>query len=233
MTITLVCSCGLLLSSGGSKLLIDAPNGPQAPFYELQEHLLQALILARPPFDGPLALAFTHTHPDHFCRDRLLRILQARPETPVFLPDNATPEDGKLRLGGFTLEFHSFPHTPVPDNLMVRHVVLLIEQAGHRVYITADAAPDAARHEQILHGRRCDTAFWNGQYLSHADTRALLPQAAAENLIYHIPIDPQDVSGIRRKCKKNMLRFSQQLSGVRLLEQYPAQIICKDPPGTW
>ncbi len=225
MRVTLICSCGLLLQSGGQTLLVDAPNGPQAPFFEFPEQSLQALIDAQPPFDGPVALAFTHMHPDHFCRDKLSRILAARPKTQVFLPSAQMPDAGKMRLGGFTLEFHCFAHTPVPENLMTEHAVLLIECEGVRVYITSDAAPDVARHRQILGGRVCDAAFWNGQYLSHAATRALMQGSARENYIYHVPVDAPDASGIRRKCDVNLQRFSEQLHTVTVLRSYPQTLL--------
>ena len=222
MKITLVCSCGLLLESGKNKLLIDAPNGPQAPFYEIPDIDLQNLIAAQPPYDGALAFAFTHTHPDHFCRDKLRRVLEARPQTKVLLPDAVASDAGKVRLGDFTVEFHRFAHVPVPPNLLTEHFVLLVECGGERVYITADAAPDAERHREILAGRRCGAAFWNGLYLSYAQTRELMHEAAEKNYVYHVPVDPSDASGIRRKCERNMARFSQELTDVTVLSQYPA-----------
>lgn len=224
MTITLLCSCGLLLEHGGQKLLVDAPNGTQEPFYELPDTALQKLIAAQPPFDGALALAFTHTHPDHFCGDKLRRVLDARPQLQVFLPDAATPDAGKLRLGGFTLEFHRFAHTPVPEDLMTEHFVLLISYGGRFIYITSDAAPDVLLHRSVLAGRRCSAAFWNGQYLSHAHTRALLQEAAERNFVYHVPVDASDVSGVRRKCERNLRRFADELGAVTVLDRYPAQI---------
>lgn len=222
MKITLVCSCGLLLESGGQKLLIDAPNALQAPFYEISDIDLQKLIAAQPPYDGALAFAFTHMHPDHFCRDKLRRVLDARPASKVVLLDNAAPDAGKVQLGNFTIEFHRFAHMPVPANLMTEHFVLLVECGGETVYITADAAPDAERHREILAGQRCDAAFWNGLYLSYAQTRELMHEAAQKNYVYHVPVDPKDASGIRRKCERNMARFSQELTGVTVLSQYPS-----------
>lgn len=224
MKITLVCNCGLLLECGVHKLLIDAPNGPLPPYYEFPEAEFQKLIAVQPPYDGSLAFAFTHTHSDHFCRDKLRRVLGARPQTKVFLPDEAAPDAGAVQLGGFTIEFYRFLHMPVPKNLAVDHFVLLVRYGGETVYITADAQTDADLHRAILAGRRCDAAFWNGLYLSYEQTRELLHEAANQNYIYHVPIDPRDVSGIRRKCERNMMRHSSELSGVTVLSRYPAEL---------
>lgn len=233
MKITLVCSCGLLLECGEQKLLVDAPNGLLSPFYEFPDTELQKLIAAQPPYDGALALAFTHTHLDHFCRNKLGRVLDARPHTSVLLPDAAAPDADKVRLGGFTVEFHRFAHMPVPQNLMTEHFVLLVKGGGKTVYITADSEPDAEQHRRILDGRRCDAAFWNGIYLSYATTRELLCEAAEKNYVYHVPIDPADASGIRRKCERNMQRFADELAGVTVLDKYPTPLcldLCKGEP---
>lgn len=224
MKITLVCSCGLFIEAQGSKLLIDGLNSPLAPFYELPQADFEAVLRGEAPYDGALALGFTHTHADHFCRDKLQRVLAARKDVTVFVPDACAPEQGRVKFGAFTVEFYKFAHTPVPENLRCEHYVLLIEAEGKRVYVTADAAPEPERHREILAGRRCDAAFWNGQYLSHLETRALLREAAGKNYVYHIPLDPMDVSGICRKCERNMERFQKELERVTLLETYPSEI---------
>lgn len=224
MKIRLVSNCGLLFSSQGKKILIDGLNSPLAPFYELPQADFEAIVRGEPPYDGSLALGFTHTHADHFCRDKLQRVLQARKDIAAFVPDAQTPDHGTVRFGAFTVEFHSFAHTPVPENLWCEHDVLLVSAEGKTVYITADAAPDADRHREILASRRCDAAFWNGQYLSHSQTRALMQETAKKNYVYHIPLDPLDVSGIRRKCERNMERFAQELENVTLLNAYPSEI---------
>ena len=90
--------------------------------------------------------------------------------------------------------------------------------------MTADAQIDTERHRASLHGRRADAAFWNGQYLSHPETRELLLEAAVKNYIYHIPVDEKDVCGIRRKCERSMARFGAELPNVSLLEQYPSSL---------
>lgn len=224
MKITLVCNCGLLFEAQGHRILIDGLNSPLAPFYELPQADFEAVLKGEAPYDGPLAIGFTHTHADHFCRDKLRRVLEARKDVRSFVPDASTPEQGRAKFGPFAVEFHKFVHTPVPENLWCEHYVLLVEAEGKRVYVTADAAPDAARHREILNSRRCDAAFWNGQYLSHPQKRELLREVSDRNYVYHIPLDPIDASGIRRKCERNMERFPQELEGVTLLEQYPSEL---------
>ena len=58
-----------------------------------------------------------------------------------------------------------------------------------------------------------------------SETRALLPEAAKKNYVYHIPADEKDACGVRRKCERNMARFGAELPNVSLLEAYPSQIL--------
>ncbi len=215
MRIRLVCNCGLLIEAEGAALLVDAPNAVFSPFAHFSETELAKLLAAQPPYDRLCGVCFTHTHPDHYDADGVARLRAARPDVPVLLPDGA---DGVWRAGeAFRVEYAAVPHTPVPADLMTPHQVLLVTCGGRTLYITADAASDAERHREILAGRTADAAFWNGQYLSHPETRALLLECARQNYIYHIPTDEVDASGIRRKCVHNMERYGAALGSTQLL----------------
>ena len=100
-----------------------------------------------------------------------------------------------------------------------------LQARGHALIFSdnaPDAAPDAEAHRRILNGRTADAAFWNSQYLSYPETRALLRGCAGVSYIYHMPVDDADVSGIRRKCERNMQRFGAELPNVRVLTHYPS-----------
>ena len=53
--------------------------------------------------------------------------------------------------------------------------------------------------------------------------REALCRFAAQNFIYHIPGDPQD--GFRRKLERLRGRYPAELETVRLLGDYPSEII--------
>lgn len=221
MKITLVCNCGLLIEQNGQSVLVDAPNSDYFPFPFFSE--LEKAKRAEPPYDGLKAVLFTHHHPDHYSEKAVKELAAARSDLLI-----AQPAEQTLQVGCFSAEFHRIAHTPVSVN--ISHYVLLIRSGGQTVYITADAAPDVSRHREILNGTVADAAFWNGQYLSHPETRRLMLDSAKNNFIYHIPPDEKDVSGIRRKCLKNMERFGAELQTVRLLTEYPSEILLSMPP---
>ena len=221
MKITLVSNCGLVLEQDGSALLLDALNKQYRCYYGLPPERFAAMLAGEPPYDAVCGILFTHAHPDHYSAGRAEQ-LHAACGAPVFLPQPDMPEHLTMQFGPFTVECSKFPHIPVPGMEALPHAVYWISTAGKSVYVTADAQIDTARHRAILHGRRAEAAFWNGQYLSHPETRELILETAEKNYVYHIPIDEKDACGIRRKCERNMARFGADLPDVSLLEQYPS-----------
>ena len=180
MRITLVSSCGLVLEQDGSALLIDALNKQFRCYYGLPPEVFAKMLAGEPPYDAVCGVLFTHAHPDHYSASRTEQ-LRAACGAPVFLLQPNTPERLMMQLGPFTVECSRFPHIPVPGMAEAPHAVYWISAAGKSIYVTADAQIDTERHRAILHGRRADAAFWNGQYLSHPETRELLLEAAVKN----------------------------------------------------
>lgn len=220
MKITLLCSCGLLLEHENSRILIDAPNGDFPPFYPLPDTTLDTL--KQGSLDG---LFFTHLHPDHYDPARAAAMLAAHPDAVSFLPGQDTPQTVSFTAGAFRVEAYRFAHTPAPQFPELAHFVLLVTAGEKTVYITADAAPDAARHRAILRTlRRPDAAFLNSQCLSYPELRTLLHEAVRQTFVYHMPVDVPDVSGIRRKCARNLARFGSELPNLRVLTEYPTTL---------
>ena len=180
MRITLVSSCGLVLEAEGRTLLVDALNKQFRCYYGLPPETFSQMLAGEPPYDALCGILCTHAHPDHYNALRT-RQLQAASGAPVFVPQPQTPPQLALQFGPFCVEYHQFAHTPVPGWDAITHGVYFISAAGVSVYVTADARINAVQHRAILHGRRADAAFWNGQILSYPETRALLPEAAKKN----------------------------------------------------
>ena len=169
MRITLVSSCGLVLEAEGRTLLVDALNKQFRCYYGLPPETFSQMLAGEPPYDALCGILCTHAHPDHYNALRT-RQLQAASGAPVFVPQPQTPPQLALQFGPFCVEYHQFAHTPVPGWDAITHGVYFISAAGVSVYVTADARIDAVQHRAILHGRRADAAFWNGQILSYPET---------------------------------------------------------------
>ncbi len=216
MELAFICNAGLALTYEGKTLIVDAPNMNHPPFSYLADAAWKE-ICDRYDICG---LFFTHDHPDHLDRARLLDHVEKHPTVTYHIPRDEV--EGRMDIGPFEVEYHPIPHAPIPD--APPHVVALIKAGGKSVYVSADAALGPEAHRRVLRGRKVDVGIWNSMYLSHADTRMLMTEAAERNYIYHMPARP-DMYGMWRKCEKNFERYGQELQGVRVIEKYPELII--------
>ena len=223
MKITLICNCGLVFSSGGEFLLIDALTQELAPFYRAPESVRQEIVTGTGAYEKTCGLLFTHLHPDHYDKEAAQAFAQYHLRAALYVPNRRELPPERLTVGGFTVELHRVRHTQVAGYGKSTVDVMIVSAEGKRVYVSSDAAPEVSLHESVLHGRRIDAAFWNGEMLLYKPEREALCRFAAQNFIYHIPGDPQD--GFRRKLDRLRGRYPAELETVRLLGDYPSEII--------
>ena len=223
MRITLICNCGLVFSSGETCLLIDALTQELAPFYRAPESVRQEIVTGTGEYRKTCGLLFTHLHPDHYDKEAAQAFAQYHLRAALYVPNRRELPPERLTVGSFTVELHRVRHTQVAGYGKSTVDVMIVSAEGKRVYVSSDAAPEVSLHESVLHGRRMDAAFWNGEMLLYKPEREALCRFAAQNFIYHIPGDPQD--GFRRKLDRLRGRYPAELETVRLLGDYPSEII--------
>ena len=223
MKITLICNCGLVFSSGETCLLIDALTQELAPFYRAPESVRQEIVTGTGAYEKTCGLLFTHLHPDHFDREAAQAFAQYHLRAALYVPNRRELPPERLSIGSFTVELHRVRHTQVAGYGKSTVDAMIISAEGKSVYVASDSAPEVSLHESVLHGRRMDAAFWNGEMLLYKPERETLCRFAAQNFIYHIPGDPQD--GFRRKLERLRGRYPAELETVRLLGDYPSEII--------
>ena len=223
MKITLICNCGLVFSSGGELLLIYALTQELAPFYRAPESVRQEIVTGTGAYEKTCGLLFTHLHPDHYDKEAAQAFAQYHLRTALYVPNRRELPPERLTVGSFTVELHRVRHTQVAGYGKSTVDAMIISAEGKSVYVASDSAPEVSLHESVLHGRRMDAAFWNGEMLLYKPEREALCRFAAQNFIYHIPGDPQD--GFRRKLDRLRGRYPAELETVRLLGDYPSEII--------
>lgn len=222
MRISLLCNAGIALSFEGKTLLVDVLNEEIEPFCRLNDGIWKNILCHEQPFGDICGLYFTHEHMDHYSKDRTAAYLERWPKTPVFLPSSDI-QAGIITIGPFTIEYRQLDHAPM-DVPTPPHVVSLISAGEQSVYIAADAKLDAEAHRAFLKDRQADVAFWNSMYLSQAQTRYLMKDAAKRNFIYHMPEQRPDSFGLWKKCERNFQRYGDDLKAVTVIERYPYQI---------
>ncbi|HCE62999.1 MAG TPA: hypothetical protein DEQ85_08550 [Clostridiales bacterium] len=223
MKITLICNCGLVFSSGETCLLIDALTQELAPFYRAPESVRQEIVTGTGAYEKTCGLLFTHLHPDHYDKEAAQAFSQYHLRAALYVPNRRELPPERLSIGSFTVELHRVRHTQVAGYGKSTVDAMIISAEGKSVYVASDSAPEVSLHESVLHGRRMDAAFWNGEMLLYKPEREALCRFAAQNFIYHIPGDPQD--GFRRKLERLRGRYPAELETVRLLGDYPSEII--------
>lgn len=223
MKITLICNCGLVFSSGETCLLIDALTQELAPFYRAPESVRQEIVTGTGAYEKTCGLLFTHLHPDHYDKEAAQAFAQHHPDATLYIPNRRELPPERLSIGSFTVELHRVRHTQVAGYGKSTVDAMIISAEGKSVYVASDSAPEVSLHESVLHGRRMDAAFWNGEMLLYKPEREAPCRFAAQNFIYHIPGDPQD--GFRRKLERLRGRYPAELETVRLLGDYPSEII--------
>lgn len=222
MQVTLICNCGLLISCGESTVLIDAPNTSYKSFRVMDNESNIRFQTTQEEFSNLRGLLFTHTHPDHCSIPAAREFVRMHPRCRLFLPDYDTSDNGVLTFGEIQVEYGYLPHMKVAEG-MTKHYVLVISGGGRTLYVTADGETEPRLHADFLRGRKVDAVFWNPYYLAFPEMRGWMQELAAhKNYIYHIPDDPHDESGIRRKAERLAAQYGDTLCNCKLLYQYPS-----------
>jgi len=216
---TFLANCGLLLANDNASILVDAPNGQHTQFDGTTEDVFDRMLRFQTPYNGLCGAFFTHAHADHCDRKRLRELAQSRTDMFVFVPNGMSAEHDSMRAGDFLVRSFAIPHSG-KEFSDVAHRVLLVEECGHRIYITGDADWTSPVHQEILDTYKPDAGVWNPNFVSHEEGRTLLSQLP-RNFIYHMPVRSADVFGIARKCRTSFVRFKDELRNTCLIDDYP------------
>ncbi len=91
--LTYVANMGVLVASGGTKVLIDALFDRPNPEYRAPTpETLEKVIKGETPYDGVKLVLVTHNHPDHFAPGVAVRFLESRPDVVLAAPADAVAE---------------------------------------------------------------------------------------------------------------------------------------------
>jgi L-ascorbate metabolism protein UlaG (beta-lactamase superfamily) len=177
LTLTYVANSGVLVSSGGDKVLIDALFDKPNPEYRAPDpEVLDKIMKGEAPFDGVDLVFVTHNHPDHFDAGLAVRYLEAQPEPVLLAPSDAVEEMRKVaadwtgiepRVVAIDLkvgekETKDFGRIPVTafrtlhsgDRESPMNLMFLFELGGRRIWHEGDSAggPEVYQHFGLGNG---------------------------------------------------------------------------------
>jgi ankyrin repeat protein/glyoxylase-like metal-dependent hydrolase (beta-lactamase superfamily II) len=93
LELTYIANAGVLLSSGGSKVLIDALFDKPNPEYRAPSpEVLDKIMKGTAPFDGIDLVLVTHNHPDHFDPKLAARYMETSSKAVMLAPADAVAE---------------------------------------------------------------------------------------------------------------------------------------------
>ncbi len=221
MELTAICNAGVLLNHAGTGLLIDGISRDHAGFSGLDDGIYGDILQKNGIFSGLSGLFFTHCHPDHFDAMRVQHAREILTSCRVFTPDEEPDAVGTVQCGPFSVSWYETEHLPYKD-AQVRHAVFLIKTENCAIYILADAISDAEVHRKILNGIKPDVIFVNPMHLSNPAMREFLHELMPKHIYtYHIPTDPEDRTGMRRKTIRTAARDYQKTVPITLVTEFP------------
>lgn len=110
LTLQFIANAGVLVSSGDLKVLIDALFDEPDPEYRAPDPgTLDAIMNARPPFDGLDAVLVTHNHPDHLDPALAVRFLERVPRPVLLAPADAVAAMRRAAIDWARIEARVIP----------------------------------------------------------------------------------------------------------------------------
>lgn len=180
---------GVLVVSGGTKLLFDPLYGNTFGQYQaVPEDMRAAILSAAPPFEGVDAVLISHAHADHFDAADLIAFHAAHPDALIIAPPQAhdailatgaAPDgmaDRFVTMGldygtdplvvafeGLTVEAVRIPHSGGEARRGIENLAYRVTLGGRATVLhmgDADpAAPDFADYDAHWQARQTDLAF--------------------------------------------------------------------------
>lgn len=244
LQVTLLANEGILLEYQNTKLLIDGiHNDESGMFSGLSTQVLADLVAGTSPlFRNIDYVLFTHCHPDHFSAWCTEAVLQNRRVKGLFLPDHQTLEFISLRQTALRqadqvwfldLPLGAKKIVGLAENVSltvfrsnhagkqyadIENFCYLLDFAGRKVFIIADAGYDSTYFAQMLVQEKIEVAFVNPLFLNLPEGREVITRALkpARVIVYHIPFVDRDL-GFRRLVKRDIEKYQDILPPIDVL----------------
>jgi L-ascorbate metabolism protein UlaG (beta-lactamase superfamily) len=213
-----VANAGVLLSSGETDLLIDAPIRDGIPPYatssaDERDKLERALA----PYDGVDAILVTHWHEDHFSADAVAahllrnrrailisspevveRVRKVAPSIPEEQLRAVLPAPGAsqlTRIGSLPVRVLRIAHNPT-RRLPEQHVGFLVGDSS-AVLHTGDANPTRENFALLRNLPAVDLALVPFWFMQTAANREFVADAVAPRRVVAMHLPPADAEGVR------------------------------------
>ena len=229
-----VANSGVLVRWGALRLLVDGIYGENRYFSPPRREIQKAVFGMESAYRDVDALLFTHRHTDHFDAAHTDAYAENNAVRGIYVPRAGEDPDSyledrrplpKAAARGVLRDFHlemgerydaslgpdctaSFLRCRHPDGATYRaveHCALLLEVGGRRILFAADADKCAENGQLFTSLGRLDAVLITPLFFSFPSGRRILEAMGPEHVvIYHLPLAPDDVSGLRPLAEREL-----------------------------
>ena len=246
MQLTLIANAGFLLSSSSGRILVDGIHCGCDGFSPVPLPLLEEMVSGSSPFSHADLLCFTHGHPDHFSPNWTQRYLAGNPGTRgIFLPEQAPCTDADLLQTILQNQIHYTPlhmaagqaisYTPLPgltcrifpcphagtEYQTVEHYCYHFFLEGKQLLCLGDSQFNSFYLQHMLSDASIDVLLVNPLFIRLSEGRDIITRVIRPKrlLVYHIPFQPDDTSGLRKLAFRNLEKYQAILPPTTLLTE--------------
>ncbi len=245
----------LVTLSENTRILIDGIFGPTPYFSPLPKTMKKAVFGMGEAYRNIEYLLFTHRHEDHFDAGMSNAYVQNNQVRQLIVPLSGTdprsylenrgslksaeekqilvqpsPETGGrchyVLEKGIEAEYISCGHLDERTYPAVRHCSLLLKTGPYQFWFAADSDASEKNAEILSDIKSPDAVFVTPLFYLNPRGRAILRRMGPKRtVLYHIPLDQDDVTGLKELAQKQKTEHSEDRSLLIFSETDQQRII--------
>lgn len=238
LTVTLLANAGVLIDTGGLRLLADGLYSDTGhTFSTIPDDMQARLTAGKGEFANIRYLLFTHLHPDHFDRHNISEFTEKNGVLGVFFPSEDSPgfemkefiaeqNDNEAHPAPLTLNKGEALRIITGDDIEVTafctghigiqysdapNICYLLKADGKTLLITGDADNDIMGFAPAAACGSLDAIALNPLFMQSKRGAELLRTLQVKQVIlYHIPFEGQDPDNLRVLARHQALRYKNE-----------------------
>ncbi len=212
LQITLSGNAGVSVETENTRIWVDAMYGDAEPSFSPMTDALAEQVMDSPHFQKPDMICYTHSHSDHYSRERLSSAYARWGEIPTLLPwEGSLAYQGQ----GIAVEFLPLPHEGA-QYAHVAHFGVYLTVGDWHILLPGDCRVAAQELALAIQGREIDVVVLDFPWITLGKGKAFIKKYFSHTQIlgYHLPFVQDDCNGYRIAAEKAVATLNMD---IRLL----------------